>query len=242
MLCTIVGSGEGLGAAIARRFGRAGGRIALVARTKRPDLVGGLNATGIDARAFQADAASEPEVKRAFASIECWAGETDVLIYNAAAMRADLASELTPSRLLEDMAINLGGALACVQAVLPTMKAKRRGTLIFTGGGLALEPYPTWTSLAAGKAALRAYSLALHKELAGEGIRVCVVAVCGIVSRGGPFDPNRIAEIYWQVHAGHEPPSREVVYLPDEADAFYNDPAGIYRPDSFPITLPLGAR
>ncbi len=125
MLCTIVGSGEGLGAAIARRFGRAGGRIALVARTKRPDLVGGLNATGIDARAFQADAASEPEVKQAFASIECWAGETDVLIYNAAAMRADLASELTPSRLLEDMAINLGAPENCPAAPPPVRPLPR---------------------------------------------------------------------------------------------------------------------
>ncbi len=89
MLCTIFYSGEGLGAAIAWRFGREGGRIAPVARTKLPDLVGGLNATGIDARAFQADAASEPEVKQAFASIECWAGETDVLIYRSSASLSD---------------------------------------------------------------------------------------------------------------------------------------------------------
>lgn len=116
------------------------------------------------------------------------------------------------------------------------MRVARAGTILFTGGGLALEPYPEWCSLAAGKAALRAYSLALHKEALTFGVHVAVIAVCGIIQRGGLFDPERIAELYWTLHAeGSGAFSREVVYLREGAEAYYNDPSGAHRSSSDPI-------
>jgi NAD(P)-dependent dehydrogenase (short-subunit alcohol dehydrogenase family) len=115
------------------------------------------------------------------------------------------------------------------------VRAKRRGTIIFTDGGLALEPYPSWSSLAAGKAALRAYAIALHKEVAAENIRVAVIAICGIIEPGGLFDPDLLADSYWKVHAIDAGRLRELVYLPAGADPYYNDPKGIYRSVSQPI-------
>ena len=158
----------------------------------------------------------------------------DVLVYNAAAMHESRASTLTSEAFLADASVNVGGALTSVSAVRPTMRTNRRGTIIFTGGGLALEPYPAWSSLAAGKAALRAYAIALHKELAAENIRVAVIAVCGVIERGGPFDPDRIAESYWNIHAAAAE-ARELVYLPDGANPYYNDPEATYRAVSQPI-------
>ena len=240
MLCTIVGAGPGLAASIARRFGREGLKIALLSRSPRPDLMRSLHAEGIDARAFRADASLVDDIARAFRDIEGWAGGTDTLIYNAAVMEPDTASTLTAQRALRDMATNLGGAIACVQAVLPKMQASGAGTILLTGGGLALEPYPTWTSLGAGKAALRAYGIALHKEVARDGIRVCVIAVCGIVETSGPFDPARVADAYWRLRDAPEPTPREMLYFPNGADPFYNDPTGTFRDVSFPILSPVG--
>ena len=83
------------------------------------------------------------------------------------------------------------------------MRAAGRGTLLFTGGGLAL--YPEYgagvSSLAAGKAGLRAFAFALAKELAPEGIHVATVTIAGTVKPGTAFDPDRIAEEYWALHA-----------------------------------------
>jgi hypothetical protein len=46
------------------------------------------------------------------------------------------------------------------------MIRRKKGVIIFTGGGLALEPFPEWTSLALGKAALRNMAISLFKLLA----------------------------------------------------------------------------
>lgn len=238
MLCTIVGAGSGLGAALGRRFAGEGYRIALVAR--RPatlaELANEFIDRGHDARGFAGDAASPSSLDEAFEEIRRWAGDTSVLLYNASAMRAGQASDLTPERLQLEMATNLGGAVAAVRNTLPAMRLQRKGTIIFTGGGLAIEPYPEWASLAAGKAALRAYSIALHKEVAAEGVHVANIAICGIIEPGGPFDPDLIADRYWEIH--QEAPasfSREAIYLPSGADPFYNDEAGSHRALSHPI-------
>ena len=136
------------------------------------------------------------------------------------------------------MAVNLGGAICSVNQVLPAMRCRSHGTILITGGGLALEPYPDWTALSVGKAALRSYALSLHKALALENIHVAVIAVCGIVEPGGLFDPDRIAEEYWHLHKETKPDwRRELVYLPEGADPYYNDPSAAYRSTSLPIRL-----
>lgn len=238
MLCTVVGAGSGLGAALAWRFAKGGYQMALVARNSETTtpIVDALGKAGHGACGFVGDASSSSSLGAAFEEIRNWAGDTDVLIYNASAMIAGLASELTPERVQSEMAINLGGAIVSVRATLPAMKVRKSGTIIFTGGGLAIEAYPDWASLAAGKAALRAYSIALYKEVATEGVHVANIAICGIIKPDGPFDPQRIADLYWKIH--QEPQgafSREVVYLPSGADPYYNDASGAYRTWSKPI-------
>jgi NAD(P)-dependent dehydrogenase (short-subunit alcohol dehydrogenase family) len=236
--CVVVGAGPGLGLAIARRFARGGFDVALVGRHRQrlDALCEALLAEGHRAAGFAADAGDTESLAAAFADIAEWNGETDVLVYNAASLVADAAPDVTAQVMTDAMAVNLGSAVCAVNCVLPGMRARGRGTILMTGGGLALEPYPDWTALGAGKAALRAYAIALHKALVPEHIHAAVIAVCGVVERGGPFDPDRIAEEYWRLHAKAEPDwRRELVYLPDGADPFYNDPTAAYRTTSLPL-------
>lgn len=237
MLCTIVGAGPGLGVALAERFIAGGCEVALVSRSP-----GRLEAWRADQAApdrvglFLADAGCSESLMSAFEAIRGWGGDTSVLIYNAADMASDGASSMSPERLAEAMRVDVGGALTSVQEVLPAMQREGRGTILLTGGGLALEPYPGWGSLAAGKAALRSVGLNLFKELLPAGIHVAVVAVCGIVEPGGVFDPGLVAEQYWQLH--QQPlgrAQRELVYLPEGADPYYNDPHGRYRGTLEPV-------
>jgi short-subunit dehydrogenase len=237
-LCTIVGAGPGLGAALGRRFEKAGYRIALIGRQLRQleYVANEISVQEGQVGVFIADAGDEDELATALGRARTWGGDTDILIYNAAAMSEGLASTVSTAGLIADMAVNIGGAITAVRTVLPAMRARRRGTILFTGGGLALEPYPEWTSLAAGKAALRAYAIALHKEVALDNVHVAVVAICGLIEPGGLFDPDLLAEHYWRLHAAPATSRpRELVYLPTGADPFYSDQQAKYRATSRPI-------
>ena len=78
----------------------------------------------------------------------------------------------------------------------------RPGSILFTGGGLAL--YPEYganaSSLTAGKSALRGLTYAMAKELEPEGIHVATVTIAGTVAEGTAFAPDTIAECYWALH------------------------------------------
>ena len=225
--CLIIGAGPGLSQAIAYRFARGGHDVGLIAR--RPNVIEPLSAElselGIRAVWATADAGDEEGLLDALASIEGRIGRTDVLIYNASVMRAASPLELTSDELRREFVVNVVSAFAASRTVAPAMIAKGTGAILFTGGGLALEPYPEWTSLAAGKAALRSLALSLFKEFSPLGIHVSVIAVCGIVEADGPFDPSRIAEEYWRLAtAPNGLADRELIYQPEGTDPHYNDP------------------
>jgi len=93
------------------------------------------------------------------------------------------------------------------------MRASGKGTILFTGGGLALHPNPQVASLSVGKAAIRNLAYSLGAELELEGIQVATVTIAGYVKPGTHFDPDLIAETYWQLHTqktGER--QREIVY------------------------------
>jgi len=237
--CVIVGAGPGLGMNVARRFARGGFDIALVSRSseKLANLSETLNSEGFTASGFAADAGIEEQLVLAFHRVKQWNANIAVLIYNAAAMVADDVVGLTPKSMMDSMALNLGGAICSVNQALPSMREKGSGTVLITGGGLGIEPYPNWASLSVGKAALRSYAIALHKELALEEIHVAVIAVCGIVEAGGLFEPDQIAEEYWKLHSEIKSCwRRELIYLPQHADPYYNDSNGTHRSTSLPIS------
>jgi NAD(P)-dependent dehydrogenase (short-subunit alcohol dehydrogenase family) len=157
-------------------------------------------------------------LRSAFAHILDQQGAPEVLIYNAAAVREGPPSRFDVDAVYADLRVNLGGAILSVGEVLPAMRQNRRGTILLTGGGLALRPSPAYASLAIGKAALRSYALSLSQEVEAEGIHAATVTVAGFVQPGTYFDPKRIAEVYWALHT--QPPGawdREVVYARSES-------------------------
>lgn len=202
-LCTIVGMGPGVSMSVARRFGKEGFAVAMVARKKESlerhaqDLAG----HGIEALGYKADAGDEHGLTKALDEIQTHQGKTSVLVYNAAILRQELASRTTFEDYVEDFRVNVAGAVTAVQHVLPDMKAEKKGTILFTGGGLALQPYAQFASLAIGKSGIRNLCFSLAGELRPLGIHVATVTICGIVKAGGKFDPALIADEYWNLHA-----------------------------------------
>jgi short-subunit dehydrogenase len=201
-VCVIVGAGPGVGVAVARRFGREGFRVALLARSTETlqRVEAELAQEGLTTRNYRADAGDLAELASVLAQVTAEMGPPVVLVYNAVAFTPGPLSKLNPTSLLDGLRVSAAGALAAAQAVLPAMHARGSGTLLFTGGGASAGPIPNLTSLSLGKAALRMLALGLAKELAGSGIRVGLITIYGEVAPGTPFDPERIAAHYWVAH------------------------------------------
>lgn len=95
-----------------------------------------------------------------------------VLIYKAYASKGSRASELSVEALEETLKVNLYGALVTAQLVIPSMLSRRKGTILFTGGGLALSLHPDQAALSIGKASLRTLVDTLGKGLYHQGIQL----------------------------------------------------------------------
>lgn len=202
-LAVIAAAGPGMGLAVAQRFAREGFDLALIARNPAA-LERHVATLPAAVRAYPADLAQEGSVRDTFERIAASQGEAEVLVFNAGAWREMPAMATPPADFHRDLMLCATAALACAQAVHPAMRARRRGTMLFTGGGLALRPEYGGgvASLTAGKSALRGLVHAMAAELAEDGIRAGTITIAGQVSPGTAFDPDRIAELYWRFHVG----------------------------------------
>jgi short-subunit dehydrogenase len=200
-VCTIIGFGTGVSLGVARAFGKEGYALALLARNPTK-----LEANAQDLKAsypvhlFSADAGDRASLVQALTKIRTELGDPEVLIYNAAAFTPGNPSSLNSETLISDFRVNVAGALIAVQQVLPAMQTNRKGTILLTGGGLALNPFAGASSLAIGKAGIRSLALSLAQELDSSGIHVGTVTICGTVKPGTHFDPDVIAESYLALH------------------------------------------
>lgn len=205
-LAVIVGYGSGIGASVARAFGREGMAVALLARdgTKATQAAAAMERAGEarQAAGYAADAGDAASLGAAIDTAVARFGAADVLVYNASAWHGGPVLALTPEQLVEDFRVCTVGALVAARAVAPAMQARGRGTIVFTGGGYALFPSATAPSLSIGKAGIRALALMLAAELAPSGVRVGTVTIMGVVAAGTKFDPDAIARRYLDIHRG----------------------------------------
>lgn len=209
----IVGAGPGVSAGVARKFGANGFTVILLARNPESlELrVAELQEAGIEANGIVADVTDRQSLESAFDRIQEEHGVLDALVYNAGAITIDNPSVLDPTDLTKDFAVNVVGAMNSAQLVIPGMVARGAGTILFTGGMLAVNPVASRASAAISKAGLRNLTFTLAQELGDQGIRVGTVTIGGVVKAGTFFDPDLIAEAYWDLHTGKS--TGEVQYV-----------------------------
>ena len=203
----IVGVGPGLGRALGRAFAEAGHPVALLARDKNrlDDFATELGTIGPEVRPYVADVTDAANLESAIATAIDDLGAPDVLVYNAGVVRMDKPTEGDVDDWAYTLAVNVLGAKVAADAVRPALR-DGRGSLLFTGGGLGLEPHPAYGMLSMGKAALRSYVHTLHDELAGTGIHVTSVAIYGQIDGPEPrFNSDLLAQDYMKLHLQPEP-------------------------------------
>jgi NAD(P)-dependent dehydrogenase (short-subunit alcohol dehydrogenase family) len=202
----IVGAGPGLGWALARRFAREGWSVALVALRRSAIDAGLAELDGFGVRTFgaQADVVDRPAVERAFGAIVDALGVPDVVIYNASIYQAEAVLELTHEALDRALDIHVVGALNTAQCATAAMQGTDHRVLVFTVNRLARSPEAESAALSIGKGAQLNLALSLERELEGTPVRVGIVTVCGPIQAGTAYDPDRLADIYWEL-ATQEP-------------------------------------
>jgi NAD(P)-dependent dehydrogenase (short-subunit alcohol dehydrogenase family) len=179
-VCVVVGIGPGNGAAIARRFGEEGYAVALVARTAgvseklASELGGGT-------RAYRADASDASSLAQAFTSIQRDLGDVDVLVYNAGSGVWGTVEEIGPDAFEAAWRVNALGALVASQHVIPAMKRKGQGTIVFIGATASRRGGPKSCAFSSAKGAQRALAESMARHLWPAGIHVSLVVIDGVV-------------------------------------------------------------
>ncbi|MEU1337801.1 SDR family NAD(P)-dependent oxidoreductase [Streptomyces sp. NPDC090075] len=201
----IVGAGPGLGAAVARRFGREGYEVALVARDGRrlDALARELSGLGVSARGFAADVRDPLALAGALARAAEELGTVEILQYSPVPQRDFMLPvlETTHADLLGPVEFSVYGPVAAVQQVLPGMRELGRGTVLFVNGGTAVIPHPDRAGTSIAFAAESAYGHLLHDRLAGEGIHVAQLVIPGAIVAGhARKDPAVLADTLWEMH------------------------------------------
>ena len=208
MSIIIVGAGPNLGQAVARRFGREGFAVGLVSRTqsKLDDLAGQLEADGIKAAGAAADIRDATALSDAIASLAGKLGPVEVLEYSPLPAKEFMKPILETS--VDDvrgpLEFSVLGAVAATQAVVGPMREAGRGTILFTTGGAAINPYPARAGVGISFAAEVAYARMLHDALADEGVHVAHTAIGGRIEPGGDHEPDDVAEVLWQHHTARD--------------------------------------
>ncbi|NRD79935.1 SDR family NAD(P)-dependent oxidoreductase [Bacillus sp. BRMEA1] len=198
-ILVIVGAGPGISLSTARKFGKEGFNVALISRSMESlqKYVKILKDDGIAAKGFLGDVSSEESLKLAIDAVIKTYGTINVLLYNAAAGRPGKPTTLSVDQLVEDFKVSVAGALTSVKEVIPHMV---NGTILLTGGGLALYPYADYSSLAIGKAGIRNLAYSLHQELSPRGIYVGTLTIKGYVQEGTYFTPENIANTFYSMY------------------------------------------
>ncbi len=137
----IVGTGPGLGSALAHRFAKAGMSIAIAARNtkKLAGLIQEIQMSGSHIRAYGCDATEEQSVKSLLALVTQEMGTPDLVIYNVEHFIPGTITEIeTPAFEECWRAMTLGGFLVGREAAR-LMLPRRSGTIIYTGASAALR-------------------------------------------------------------------------------------------------------
>ncbi|WP_433437201.1 SDR family NAD(P)-dependent oxidoreductase [Nonomuraea sp. CA-141351] len=200
----IIGAGPGVGASVARRFARAGHPAGLVARDpeRLAALAKALAEDGIQAEWHPADASDPTAVARALAVLAERQGPAEVMCFSPLP-DIGLIKPVLDTRaddLEQALALNVVGAAAAAQAVLPAMRTAGRGTLLFVTGGAVEHPNPDRAASAIAGAAEQAYAALLSQALAGTPLHIAHLVVVGPVGPGLKHEPDTVADHLWQLH------------------------------------------
>jgi hypothetical protein len=217
----VVGAGDFIGAAIAKKFAREG-YVACMGRRNGDRLIplaDEIRAAGGEAHSFTLDARDEGQIVELFGRVEAEIGPLEVVVFNVGA-NVNFPIRDTTTRVFTkvwQMAC-LGGFLSGREAAR-YMAPRKKGTILFTGATASVRGGIGYAAFASAKWGLRALAQSMARELGPENVHVAHLIIdAGVdtawvremIARSGGdadelppdalVDSASIADVYWFVH------------------------------------------
>jgi NAD(P)-dependent dehydrogenase (short-subunit alcohol dehydrogenase family) len=163
----VTGGARGIGAAAARAYAEAGGTAHVF------DVAPSEESANVVQH--QVDVADRDAVRAAVAEVVERHGRIDGLIAGAAVQPRTPLVDMDPDEWRNTLAVNLDGVVWATQAVLPTMRAARRGSIVVFSSGLAHMGRAEASAYAASKGALLPFVRSIAAEVAADRVRINVL-------------------------------------------------------------------
>lgn len=194
-LVLITGASSGIGEALAKRYGRAGANVLLLARNaeRLAAVADAIKRAGGAATAYVIDLANADAIEETSAKIAREVGTPDILVNNAGAGRWLPLTKTTAAEALSMLEVPYLAAFNLTRAFLPLMLSRRSGAIACVTSPASYLAWPNAAAYIAARRALAGFTEALRGEVRGKGVTVTLV-VLGMVESP-----------YWE----HNPGSRE---------------------------------
>ena len=172
----VTGAASGIGAAVCRRFSRAGAKIGLLDKDEAGvrSAADKLRAGGADAVGIYCDVVDEGNCNAAIRELVRRYGGIDFLVNNAGITQRSAFVETKISVYRQVMEVNFFGSLHCTKAAIDSLIA-RRGSIIVIESLAGLTPLLGRTGYCASKHALHGFFTSLRSELRGTGLHIMIV-------------------------------------------------------------------
>lgn len=174
----LTGANGGIGSAIARQLARRGAALALVSRDydRLESLAETLRSDGHRVETIAADITEPGVPARLVDEAARRLGSVDILINCAGVQNFGSAADESAAATAHLFQVNTIAPIALINAALTHMLARGKGRIVNVGSIFGSIGFPFFASYSASKFALRGFSEALRRELAGTGIGVTYVA------------------------------------------------------------------
>ena len=177
-----VGSLNGLGATLCRRFAKLGMHVYVAGRTqsKLDVVVSTIESEGGRATAYASDTTQEDQIISLF-NKACETGPLSAAIYNAGNSTPGKILDMEADYFLNSWKTGCFGGFLFAREALKRMQEKEQGTILFTGASASLRGKPNYGAFNSAKAALRTLAQAMAKEAGPMGIHVAHVIIDGSI-------------------------------------------------------------
>jgi 3-oxoacyl-[acyl-carrier protein] reductase len=178
-IALVTGGSSGIGKAIAKRFARAGARVAVVASThvdKAKTVVADILAEGGEAYGYAVDVRDRAAVRSLVSDVEKRHGKVDILVTSAGIFLPTPIGDADPAVFDQMVDVNLKGTFHCIDAVVPRMRAAGGGRIICLSSAADRLGIAGFATYCATKGAVTMMVKSLALELAPHNININAIS------------------------------------------------------------------
>ena len=214
----IMGAGDSLGAALAKRFAREGMQVCVARRNAEQlaPLVEQIRAAGGTAHAFGCDARKEDQVVALFEQIEKEIGPLGIVVFNIGANVQFNIRETTAQKYYKVWEMACFAGFLTGREAATHMAPRGQGTIFFTGATASIRGAEGYAAFAGAKHGLRSLAQSMAREFGRQGLHVVHPVIDGPIDTpfvrerfpelvaqrpaDGLLAPDDIADTYWFLH------------------------------------------